>query len=381
MKDATRELRMNRGLNSQRGPTRSVCLLIFGCLVVFLPVDSFVLSGSKQQKTAVFSTVGKGKSGKSRKKWDDRGGKKPFKTRRPEPSGPRPVLTDYIENRNPKVNEARLSKAINCEHFGTCPGCVVNDQIANIDIIQSARRYFSSTSVRKNRLDVERRGDDWVVEDDDDGFYNVVVPSDVTKWRTQAKLAVASKSSSWSKDGCIFGLYQRASHDVLSIPECQVHHPSINRAVEALKKATSTAGTSAYSRDSREGGLRYVQFQVERTTGKICLTLVWASSELKYTQPALSRLTKELLRIEPGLWHSMWCHCNDGERNNIFSRNAKNWYRLSGPEFIREPLPTGDQGWLCKCLVGIRRIEVVNILTSSLRFLADGISSGKYGWV
>ena len=97
MTEATMGLRMNRGLKSQRGATRSVCLLIFGCLVVFLPVDSFVLSGSKQQNTAVFS-VGKGKS--RNKKWDDRGGKKPFKTRRPEPSGPRPVLTDYIENRN-----------------------------------------------------------------------------------------------------------------------------------------------------------------------------------------------------------------------------------------------------------------------------------------
>jgi 23S rRNA (uracil1939-C5)-methyltransferase len=195
-------------------------------------------------------------------------------------------------------------------------------------------------------MDVERERQEWVVEDDDDGFYKVVVPSDITKWRTQAKLVVAPKSSSWSKDGCSFGLYQRGSHDVVTIPECEVHHPSINRAVNALSKATNKVGTAAFQKDSREGGLRYVQFQLERTTGKICLVLVWAASELKYTQPALSRLIKELARLEPDLWHSVWCHCNESPGNNIFSRNPKNWYRMSGPEFVREPLPVGDQGWL-----------------------------------
>jgi hypothetical protein len=89
-----------------------------------------------------------------------------------------------------------------------------------------------------------------------------------------------------------------------------------------------------------------VQLQVERSTGKICLTLVWFASELKYTQPALSRVTKALATLEPDLWHSMWCHCNESPGNNIFNRNPKGWYRLSGNEFVKEPLPVGDYGWL-----------------------------------
>ena len=101
-------------------------------------------------------------------------------------------------------------------------------------------------------------------------------------------------SGGWAKDGCQFGLYQRGTHDVLSIPNCAVHHPSINRAVEALLKATTKVGTPAFSKTSREGGLRYVQLQVERTTGRICLTLVWNAETLKETQPSLSRLVKEL---------------------------------------------------------------------------------------
>ena len=240
----------------------------------------------------------------------------------------------------------RLEGSIGCEHFASCAGCVTNERVGEVDVIQSAKRYFSSTAVRKNRMDVQQSGEDWVVEAEDDGFYQVVVPSKITEWRTQAKLVVTSKSSSWLNDGCLFGLYKRGTHEVLSIPTCSVHHPSINRAVKVLEEATAKVGTAAYSKESREGGLRYVQLQVERSTGKICLTLVWFATELKFAQPALSRLTKELSRSAPDLWHSMWCHCNDSPGNNIFNRNPKGWYQLSGNEFVREPLAVGDYGYL-----------------------------------
>jgi 23S rRNA (uracil1939-C5)-methyltransferase len=319
------------------------------CFSLLSRIEAFLPPVNPSRSTSLMSTARRdsGSSKKKGDKWEKRrGGTRNSLESRPERQGPRPILTIYDENRNEPVNQARMQSAINCEHFGSCPGCVVNDLVGGVDVIRSAKRYFSSTAVRRSRSDVQRSGDDWVVEAEDDGFYQVVVPSEITKWRTQAKLVVAPKSSSWSKDGCVFGLYQRKSHDVLDIPNCQVHHPSINRAVEALERATKKAGTAAYSDDSREGGLRYVQFQVERTTGKICLTLVWATSEFKYTQPALSRLTKELSRQEPDLWHSMWLHCNDGPGNNIFTRSPRNWHRLSGNEFVREPLPVANQGWL-----------------------------------
>jgi tRNA/tmRNA/rRNA uracil-C5-methylase (TrmA/RlmC/RlmD family) len=133
---------------------------------------------------------------------------------------------------------------------------------------------------------------------------------------------------------------------VLEIPDCAVHHPSINRAVHALVEATEKLGIAAYQETTRDYGLRYVQFQVERVTEKICLTLIWNAETLKQTQPALSRLIKELEAKELDLWHSFWCHCNDSTGNNIFSRNPRRWHRISGPEFIREPIPATDQGWL-----------------------------------
>lgn len=301
----------------------------------------FVASRPPKSKPGNKGKAGnKGKNSKSNSKWDIRRGKKQFAPK------PRPILTDYKANTDPFEMEGRLSGAINCEHFGACAGCVTSENVGEVDIIQSAKRYFSSTAVRKNRMDVYESGEDWVVEEEDDGFYEVVVPTKITGWRTQAKLVVTERSSSWANDGCMFGLYKRGSHEVLEIPKCAVHHPSINLAVEALEKATAKVRTSAFSKDSREGGLRYVQLQVERSTGKVSLTLVWAASELKYAQPALSRLTKELSKSFPQLWHSMWCHCNEGPGNNIFTRNGKNWYKLSGNEFVREPIATGEFGWL-----------------------------------
>lgn len=315
----------------------------------FSPTALFFSSVSRNQKAKKQNSKTKSKGKNKNKKpgrWDRRRSKDSAARQESMAAQPRPVLINYNENRNWEVNEQRLrtpTRDIADEEF-VPPGCVMDRTIGDVEIVRSAKRFFSSTAIRKNRIDVERSGEDWVVEDEDDGFYEVVVPSETTEWRTQAKLVAAPKSGGqWAKDGCKFGLYERGTHQVKEIPDCIVHHPSINKAVKALEKATEKTGTPAYTDD---GGLRFVQFQVERTTGKISLTLIWAASDIKGTQPALSRLTKELLKSEPNLWHSMWCHCNEGPGNNIFSRNSRSWSRLSGQEFVREPLPVGDLGWL-----------------------------------
>ncbi len=253
-------------------------------------------------------------------------------------------------NSSRMIQQQRMTNAIGCPLFGTCPGCVVDDYVADIDIIKSAQLYFSSSSVQKHISSSSSRGrqsrggryyDDYD-DDDDEDFYKVKVPSSITQWRTQAKLAVASDGK-WSRNaGCKIGLYQRNSHDVLPIPDCQVHHPSINKAVEAVVKATCEVRTPAYQEDTGQGLLRYIQCQVEISTGKVCLTLVMNCEKLKECQPHLSYLVKELKRSEPKLWHSIWCHCNDSAGNAIFARDSTRWHPIEGPPYIREKLPGAD---------------------------------------
>jgi 23S rRNA (uracil1939-C5)-methyltransferase len=183
----------------------------------------------------------------------------------------------------------------------------------------SSGQFFSSPWIRQKMTQEPNNHQD---------FFQVIIPSPLTAWRTQAKLVAAQKSSAWAKDGCTFGLYRQRTHQVESIPNCEVHHPSINRAVAVLEEASRTVGNSAYDEERREGGLRYVQLQVERTTGKICLTFVWNAGTLKETQPALSRLVKQLNQLDNELWHSVWVHCNDSPGNAIFSRNPKRWHKV-----------------------------------------------------
>jgi tRNA/tmRNA/rRNA uracil-C5-methylase (TrmA/RlmC/RlmD family) len=270
--------------------------------------------------------------------------------------------SDYDNNNNRGYNEPAMQRhqptsssssntpSIDCPHFGTCPGCVVNEDITKIDIIESAKLYFSSSSIQKHVLSSTQRrnykndyssGGGGYYDEEEEEFYKVVVPSSTTQWRTQAKLAVAP-SSTWSRaQGCKLGLYERYSHNVLSIPDCAVHHPSINRAVEMIVEATKKVRTPAFTEDTGEGLLRYVQLQVELSTGKICLTLVMNAEKLKECQPHLSFLVKELKRMDDKkeVWHSIWCHCNESKGNAIFSRDSSHWHPLEGPPYIREKIP------------------------------------------
>jgi len=243
------------------------------------------------------------------------------------------------------IQQERQTSSIECPHFGTCPGCVREANIAEIDIIESAKLFFNSPSVQKHILRDNRRYNNYYDDDeDDDSFYQIKIPSPITQWRTQAKLAVAP-ASSWSRAaGCKIGLYQRYSHDVLSIPDCKVHHPSINRAIDVITRATQTVRTPAYVEDTGEGLLRYVQCQVELSTGKVCLSLVMNAEKFKECQPHLSYLVKELKRNDKNhdLWHSIWVHCNDSRGNAIFARDAGRWHPVDGPPYLREGIPGSD---------------------------------------
>ena len=218
-----------------------------------------------------------------------------------------------------------------CPHFEECSGCTLGSRLAETPVVAAAERYFAS----------ERYDGTQSATTTEDTPFPVTIPTPLTHWRTQAKLVAANKSSSsWLPEGCVFGLYRRKSHTVVPIPDCVVHHPAITAALTVLETATREASITAC--ENREGELRYVQLQVERSTNNVCLTLVWNAATLKECQPGLSRLVKALQDTtaeKKNVWHSIWCHCNNGGGNAIFSRHANAWHRLSGPEYIREPIP------------------------------------------
>jgi hypothetical protein len=224
-------------------------------------------------------------------------------------------------------------------------------------------------------------------EGTEDEFYKIRIPTPITHWRTQAKLAIGPPTSSSKsrilQSGISVGLYRRNSHNILSIPQCQVHHPNINVASSLLSQAAQNVRITPYNEFDGRGLLRYAQFRVETTTGKVSLTLVMNVEKLKECQPQLSRLVKELQRLDAGLggddgqgnersvssegddevdyddgasisnnnnsndnkphqgriFHSIWVHCNDSEGNAIFARDISKWHPIFGPRYVREPIP------------------------------------------
>ena len=120
-----------------------------------------------------------------------------------------------------------------CPHFLKCSGCTI-DRSKMAPDTRHIKDFFQSF--------------DWVV-------------GEIFSWRMRAKLAIR-------KTG--MGLFRKNSHEVIEIPLCQTHHPSINQAAELLKKNRF----DPYDEETGSGTFRYAQFCVCRESNKVQLTLV-----------------------------------------------------------------------------------------------------------
>ena len=271
------------------------------------------------------------------------------------------INADVIQRR-----DVEKKVVVNCKHDKECSGCVTKldePSLLDTEVIESAKEFFASKSIKAN----------CAIPDGKDSVFSVVQPTSSASWRTHAKLAAAPAHPFLG--GVKFGLYKARSHEVIPIPDCVVHHPAINEAMEVLAGASKKTKVTAYcdpvavsqKKKGKKGGgrggggggkggggshgnlkggegmLRYVQMSVERSTGKVSCSLVWNASEYKHTQPALSRLVKEMKRINPSIWHSIWVHCNDSNGNAIFSKATGKWDKVVGMEYLTEKMLVGGK--------------------------------------
>ena len=161
----------------------------------------------------------------------------------------------------PSARELALSSELRCIHFGACSGCSAEAGLAQTPVMQEARRFFEALLPPSQTFSIYK--------------------GKSHRWRTLAKLAVQPSGSG----GVAIGLYQAGSHDVLAIPKCRVHHPSINDAVAVLEREMLDLGVSGYNEALGIGHLRYVQLMVERHTHRVQLTLVWNADSYRQVDP------------------------------------------------------------------------------------------------
>lgn len=145
----------------------------------------------------------------------------------------------------------------------------------------------------------------------------------VTGWRLRAKLAVQGTASA-----PLFGLYEEGSHKVVEIPLCRVHNVVINRGVAFVSELVRRYELTVYDEKTKKGDLRYLQFIVERSSGRLHVSFVLNvcsgdTERLGVWKKAL----QDLWSAQPVFgWHSFAVNLNTSRNNVIFSSRWEFWF-------------------------------------------------------
>ena len=188
-----------------------------------------------------------------------------------------------------------------CDLFFNCPCCFIKENILNPPIFNEMESFFKDKDVAFSQFSGATAG-----------------------WRMRAKLAVRG-----SVKNPLIGLFKEGTHEVVPIPNCPMHHPSINKAVSQVKDAMIACGVHPYQESRNKGLVRYLQLAVEETTGLVQLTLVVFASEL---QKEIKELVA-FLKKDP-IWHSIWVNFHPTPSNRIW---GDTWSLLFGKVILSKP--------------------------------------------
>lgn len=135
-----------------------------------------------------------------------------------------------------------------CKYQPQCPGCP---------------RFGKPGLAPIARKKLERLREIWNAPEVDE------VARDGKGSRFRARLSVRGKVGDLR-----FGIFERGSHRLVHIPECSVHHSSIERLLPVLKGILDGARIEPYDEVNHLGTLRALQLAVEPASGGIQLVLL-----------------------------------------------------------------------------------------------------------
>lgn len=112
-------------------------------------------------------------------------------------------------------------------------------------------------------------------------------------YRTTAKLVVAG-----SYREPYIGIYRRASHDVVDLEDCPLHHPLINRIIKEVRNGIGKMKVPVYQERNRSGILRYLVIQVSESSGAAMVTFVTARRAFNEIHHLGRYLQQQLPQVE-----------------------------------------------------------------------------------
>ncbi len=197
---------------------------------------------------------------------------------------------------------------LHCSHFPLCSGCDFQGDVSYPSAAQELKEFLNSI---------------------DPTLLFPLHHQEFTGWRTRAKLAVRGTYQHPE-----IGLFKRGSHEVVPIPDCPLHHPSINAVLSKILNLICEKKIEPYNEEKGTGLLRYLQFAVDRKSRRVQLTLVLNKPS---SDPLLERFVKQL--YTQAEFHSIWFNFQPAQTNRIL---GDGWQLLQGEPYLTERLGQVD---------------------------------------
>lgn len=190
-----------------------------------------------------------------------------------------------------------------CPHRPPCPGC---PRFGEAGIAPTRLRTLEAFARAHGLADVG------------------VVTGGAQGFRHRARLAIRGRPGAPK-----IGLFQAGTHRVVTVPQCSVHHPAINRAAAIVRNALVDAGVAPYVESSHAGLARYLQVVVERASQGVQVVLVGNTAGPEPLGRCL-----DLVRDRLGsALHSLWFNANVARTNAILGPTFVPW---CGPPAVVE---------------------------------------------
>jgi 23S rRNA (uracil1939-C5)-methyltransferase len=148
-----------------------------------------------------------------------------------------------------------------------------------------------------------------------------VISGETAGFRLRARLAIRGRLGSPK-----LGLFEQGTHRVVTIPNCSVQHPLINRVAGIVRRSLIDARVTCYSDNAHLGLARYLQVVVERSSQTAQVVVVANSADAEPLSACLNLIRE---RLGPEL-HSLWFNAHRERSNTILGPEFQNWFGPAG---------------------------------------------------
>jgi len=211
--------------------------------------------------------------------------------------------TSVASSTNPSLTRTPLPALLECSHRPPCPGC---PRFGEPGIAPAALDALEALAAAHGIRHVP------------------VITGASTGFRQRARLAIRGRQGAPK-----LGMFELGSHRVVTIPNCVIHDPLINRVAAVVRRALIDADVPPYVESSHRGIARYLQVVVERASGTAQVVLVGNAATAEPLAGALELIRDRLGDELHGLWFNSQC-----ERTNaILGPHFERW---CGPESVVE---------------------------------------------